>query len=227
MKKLAALTLSLFLTIGTAFADTPKDPDPQTGTPAPAAKRKVAPKKKVDNSAEIAAQLEEVRKALQAQQEQIQQLKNELARRDQQITDVRNAAVAADSKASEAAARASEAAASSAEAKTAATAVTSDVNDMKLGNESLKNAVQDTQKKIISAESPATLHFKGISLTPGGFFAAETVSRSRALSADDNTPFTSGRRPKVRLALPLSLIFCSGSGTRLAVTRIFTIVSFG
>ena len=117
-------------------------------------------------------------------------MKNELARRDQQITDVRNAAVAADSKASEAAAKANEAAASSAEARTAATAVTSDVNDMKLGSESLKSAVQDTQKKIISAESPATLHYKGISITPGGFFAAETVSRSRALSADVNTPFT-------------------------------------
>ena len=216
MKKLAALTLSLFLTIGTAFADTPKDPDPQTGKPAPAAKRKAAPKKKVDNSAEIAAQLEEVRKALQAQQEQIQQLKNELARRDQQITDVRNAAVAADSKASEAAARATEAAASSAEAKSAATAVTSDVNDMKLGNESLKGAVQDTQKKIISAESPATLHFKGISLTPGGFFAAETVSRSRALSADVNTPFTTIPYPGNSLAKASETNF-SGRPTRVTL----------
>jgi cell division septum initiation protein DivIVA len=114
MKKLAALTLSLFLTTGTALANTPKDPDPQASKPAPTAKPRGAAKKKVDNSAEIAAQLEEVRKALQAQQEQIQQLKNELARRDQQITDARNAAVAADSKASEAAAKAAEAAASSA-----------------------------------------------------------------------------------------------------------------
>jgi len=191
MKKLAALALSLFLTIGTAFADTPKDPHPQAGKPASGARPKAAAKKKVDNSAQIAEQLEEVRRALQAQQEQIQQLKNELARRDQQITDARNAAVAADSKASEAAAKAAEAAASSAEAKTAATAATSDMNDLKLGSESLKVAVQDTQKKIISAESPATLHYKGISITPGGFFAAETVSRSRALSADVNTPFTS------------------------------------
>jgi hypothetical protein len=190
MKKLAALTLSLFLTTGTALADTPKGPDPQTSKPAPAAKPRAAAKKKVDSSAEIAAQLEEVRKALQAQQEQIQQLKNELARRDQQITDARNAAVAADSKASEATARASEAAASSAEAKTAASALTSDVNDLKLGSDSLKGAVQDTQKKIISAESPAAIRYKGINITPGGFIAAETVFRNRATSADINTPFT-------------------------------------
>jgi hypothetical protein len=216
MKKLAALTLSLFFTIGTTVADTPKDPDPQASKPAPAAKPKAAARKKVDNSAEIAAQLEEVRKALQAQQEQIQQLKNELARRDQQITDARNAAAAADSKASEAAAKASEAAASSAEAKTAATAVTSDVNDMKLGSESLKSAVQDTQKKIIAAESPSTLHFKGISLTPGGFFAAETVSRTRALSADVNTPFTAIPYPGNSLARVSETNF-SGRPTRVSL----------
>jgi hypothetical protein len=189
MKKLAALTLSLFLTVGTALADTPKDPDPQASKPVPAAKPKAAART-IDKSREIAAQLEEVRKALQAQQEQIQQLKNELARRDQQITDARNAAAAADSKASEAAAKATEAAASSAEAKTAATAVTSDVNDLKLGNESVKVAVQDTQKKIIAAESPATIHFKGMNITPGGFLDAATVFRSRATSSDINTPLT-------------------------------------
>jgi len=37
-------------------------------------------------------------------------------------------------------------------------------------------------------ESPMALHFKGITLTPGGFTAAETVYRNRALSADINTP---------------------------------------
>ncbi len=38
-------------------------------------------------------------------------------------------------------------------------------------------------------ESPMAIHFKGITLTPGGFTAAETVYRNRALSADINTPF--------------------------------------
>jgi len=54
----------------------------------------------------------------------------------------------------------------------------------------LKGAVQDTQKKIISAESPAAIHYKGITITPGGFLAAETVFRNRATSGDINTPFT-------------------------------------
>jgi len=40
-------------------------------------------------------------------------------------------------------------------------------------------------------ESPAAIHYKGITLTPGGFVAAETVWRQRATSADINTPFNS------------------------------------
>src|SRR5271155_120 len=38
-------------------------------------------------------------------------------------------------------------------------------------------------------ESPAAIHFKGITITPGGFLAAETVFRNKAIGADINTPF--------------------------------------
>jgi hypothetical protein len=44
-------------------------------------------------------------------------------------------------------------------------------------------------------DEPASLHFKGITLTPGGFTAAETSWRSKALSADVNTPFNSAPMP--------------------------------
>jgi len=40
-------------------------------------------------------------------------------------------------------------------------------------------------------ESPAAIHFKGITITPGGFLAAETVFRNKAIGADINTPFNS------------------------------------
>src|SRR5215813_7166772 len=39
-------------------------------------------------------------------------------------------------------------------------------------------------------EGPASIKYKGITITPGGFIEAATVSRSRATSADINTPFT-------------------------------------
>ncbi|MGH9724159.1 MAG: hypothetical protein ACRD41_03750, partial [Candidatus Acidiferrales bacterium] len=41
------------------------------------------------------------------------------------------------------------------------------------------------------ADEPTSIHYKGITLTPGGFLAAESVWRQRALSADVNTPFNS------------------------------------
>jgi hypothetical protein len=40
-------------------------------------------------------------------------------------------------------------------------------------------------------DEPAAIHYKGITLTPGGFSAAETVWRSKATSSDINTPFNS------------------------------------
>jgi hypothetical protein len=50
-----------------------------------------------------------------------------------------------------------------------------------------KVSSQPAQEK--KEDEPASLKFKGVTLTPGGFFAAETVWRQRGLVADDNTPF--------------------------------------
>lgn len=46
------------------------------------------------------------------------------------------------------------------------------------------------QDKPKAEEAPTSIHIKGITLTPSGFFAAETAFRTRATSADVNTPFT-------------------------------------
>lgn len=48
---------------------------------------------------------------------------------------------------------------------------------------------QDTDKPASNA--PAEIHYKGITLTPGGFVAAETVTRQRSTASDINTPFNS------------------------------------
>jgi len=189
MRKTAAMILSLFLVSGIAFADTPKDGDPQ---PAQTAKTKKPAKKPAVKSATaiLAEQVEALRQSMEAQQQQIRQLQDELAKRDAQIGDVKSAAAAADAKASEADAKASVAASSTADVKTTTTTLTSDVSDLKLSNEAVKGAVADAQKKIIAGESPASIHYKGITLTPGGFLEAATVYRTRAASADINTPFT-------------------------------------
>jgi hypothetical protein len=194
MKKFAALTLSILLTYGIALADTPKDADPE---PAKAAKAAKAPKAKAAKSAEkesaaFAAELEELRQTLQAQQEQLQLLKEELAKRDRQIDEARDAAATANTRAAEASNKAAEAVSASAEVKSAANSLNSTVSDLKLSNESLRTTVATTaaQEKKAEETGPTTIRYKGITITPGGFIEAATVTRTRANSADINTSFT-------------------------------------
>jgi hypothetical protein len=195
MKKIAALTLSLFLTYGTAFADTPKDTpkdaDAQPAKPATPAKAKAAKKADKSDSA-IAAEIEELRQTLQAQQEQLTLLKEELAKRDRQIDEARDAAAAANARAAEASTKATEAVNTTAEVKSNEATLNTTVANLKSSNEVLRTTVATAQadEKKSSEDGPATIRYKGVSITPGGFFAAETVFRNRATSADINTPFT-------------------------------------
>lgn len=191
MKKLAALILSLFLTTGMALADTPKDSDAQPPKAAAPAKPKAAKKAERTDSA-IAAEIEELRQAIQSQQEQLQLLKEELAKRDRQIDEAREAAAAANARAAEASTKAVEAVNSSAEVKTTAATLNTTVSDLKASSEVLKTTVakEQAEEKKAQETGPNSLRFKGVTLTPGGFFAAESVFRQRAVSGDINTPFT-------------------------------------
>ena len=191
MNKLAALTLSLFLVCGTAFADTPKDADAPPAKPKPPA----AAKSEEKSNAAIAAEIEALRQSLESQQEQLQLLKEELAKRDRQIDEAREEAASANARASEASSKATEAAAASADAKTSTVALNSSVTALKATTDAiaLTTAPGNSGSSQLqnSDDGPAAIRYKGITITPGGFFAAETVYRSRATSADINTPFTS------------------------------------
>ncbi len=198
MKKIAALTLSLFLTVGTALADTPKDTpkdaDAQPAKPATPAKPKAATKTDKSDSA-IAAEIEELRQVLQAQQEQLTLLKEELAKRDRQIDEARDAAAAANSRAAEANTKATEAVNTTAAVKSTADTLNTTVAGLSASNAALKSTVATVATKQADAskppeEGPASIRYKGVTITPGGFFAAETVFRNRAASADINTPLT-------------------------------------
>jgi hypothetical protein len=191
MKKIGALTLSLFLVSGTAYADTPKDADPQPSKTAQPAKPKAAKKTEKADSA-LAVQIEELRQAVQSQQEQLQLLKEELAKRDRQIDEAREAAAVANAKAVEATSKATEAVNTSAELKSTATTLNTTVRDLKASNEILKTTVATEQAdaKKAGEEGPTTIKYKGISITPGGFIAAETVFHSHATGSDVNSTFT-------------------------------------
>ena len=191
MKKLAALTLSLFLMTGTAFADSPKD-SPKEADAQPSKTTTAARSASSKSNAEIAAEMEELRQALQAQQDQLQLLREELAKRDRQIEEARETAAAANSRATEANVKATEAATTSAEVKSTTSALNTSVANLAASNSAVVNgsaAASQGQAKPAEEKGPTTIRFKGVNITPGGFIAAETVNRQRAQSADINTPF--------------------------------------
>ena len=72
----------------------------------------------------------------------------------------------------------------------AVTTLQSDVANLKTESSSLSSQVQASQVETKKLENPDTIHYKGIDLKPGGFLAAETVDRQRAIGGDVNTQFT-------------------------------------
>jgi len=182
--------------MGTAFADTPKDTpkdaDAQPAKPAAPAKAKAAAKKAENSDSAIAAEIEELRQAMQAQQEQLTLLKEELAKRDRQIDEARDAAAAANARAAEATTKATEAVNTTVAVKSAADTLNTKVADLSASNEALKTTVATEQAdaKKASEEGPASISYKGIRITPGGFVEAATTFRSHATGDDINTQFT-------------------------------------
>jgi hypothetical protein len=148
--------------------------------------------------------------ALAAQQQQIQELRDELHHKDQAVGQAQAAATDAASKADAAQAQAAQQQQAVGELKT-------DVADLKTNVTNTAVTVQETQKNVNAAlESPSAIHFKGITITPGGFAAAEFVRRSRALASDINTPFNSLTMPGASQS-SIPEFFGSGRQSRISM----------
>ncbi|HEX2711585.1 MAG TPA: hypothetical protein VHM88_05090, partial [Candidatus Acidoferrales bacterium] len=82
--------------------------------------------------------------------------------------------------------------AATAEVKSTTVSLNSTVSDLKASNEVLRTTVatEQAEAKKAAEEGPTTIKFKGISITPGGFLAAETVFRTRNITSDVNSDFT-------------------------------------
>ena len=129
--------------------------------------------------------------AIMQQQQQIQELRDELRHKDQGLQQAQTAASDAAGKAD-----AAQAAANSQQA--AVTELKGNVADLQGAVANTVVNLQETQKSL--SESPLAIRYKGVTLTPGGFVAAETVTRQRANEASINTPFNSIPYPGNALA---------------------------
>ncbi len=173
------------------------------------------PKKKT--GAITAADVQALKDAIEAQkavlaqqQQQIQQLEDQLHQKDQVVQQAQTAAT-------DAAGKADAAQAAATQQQQDVKDLKNDVSDLKANMSSTATTLQETQKMAKeSAESPIALHYKGITITPGGFLAAESVRRSRALGSDINTPFNAVPMPGASTT-GISEFFGSGRQSRISM----------
>ena len=183
----------------------------QTGTAA----KPIKPKRRAA-PAITAADVQALKDAIASQQaalaqqgQQLQELRDALRSKDQAVQQAQTVATDAAGKADAAQAQATQQQAVVGELKT-------DVTDLKSNLLNTSLSVQETQKNVTaSMENPTSLHFKGITLTPGGFLVAEFVRRSRALGGEA-TPFNSLTMPGASQS-NTSEFFGSGRQSRISM----------
>jgi hypothetical protein len=223
MKKQLQAAIAAVLVLGTLSLHA------QTDSTAPATtammakkttkKAKVVKTKVAEESKEEIA-IRELKAKMEAQQSQIDALKQENTAKDAALSAAQTSAATAQSQAAAAASQA-QAATDAAQAQAAATAaVKSDVNDLKVANTGLATTISDTKKDLNEKiDSPSALHYKGITITPNGFLAFENVWRERSVNSDINTPFNSIPMPSANEGHVSELNF---SGRQSRIGALFT-----
>ena len=117
---------------------------------------------------------------MEAQQEQIEQLRQQLQVRDSTIQQLQQQVDQDQTVVTEAEQKA-DAAASNGDA--AVSLVRNQVSDLR-SNEANTALRQEAQQSVSAPEGPLAIHFKGITLTPGGFLDATGIYRTHNENAD-------------------------------------------
>jgi hypothetical protein len=171
MKRRLAIALSVVMTTS-VFAQT----DSQTEKPKTTHRASSSP---------VSKQLEDMKDAISAQQQQIQQLQQQIATRDQAIQALQQQ-VSNMPKPEPPPPQGQDP-----QSASEINALQHQVSDLSTVSGNTVNELQETQKRVAGLESPLAIHYKGITITPGGFLAAETIWRQRAEGADINTAMNS------------------------------------
>jgi hypothetical protein len=135
-------------------------------------------------------QMRELKESVKAQQDEIDSLKSQVAAKSSDAATAQQTAADAQTQAAAAAASAAEAQAAAAAASTKVDSVSSSVTDLKSTTTGLTETVVTNQAHVEEEiNEPAKIHYKGITITPVAFFAAEGVFRKSAINSGINTPF--------------------------------------
>ena len=135
---------------------------------------------------------EQIQSLRQDLENEINGLKTDLANKDAELRQAKQAAADAQAAADRANAAVSASSQAVSDNASAVSTLQSTVTDLKGNQASLAATVSDETAKIKKEFlSPNVLHYKGVGITPGGFVAAETVWRSKATGGDIPTAFSS------------------------------------
>lgn len=158
----------------------------------PAAKKHVATKRaKTPPAPSVQEQILELRRELQSHELQINALKADLAEKDAQLKQTQMAAAEAQASAAKAETAAASQQHAVIENTAAVTTLQSSVTDLKGKQASLTSTISDETAKIKKdIATPSALHYKGITLTPGGYVVADTAYRGKATGGDVSTAFS-------------------------------------
>ncbi len=139
-----------------------------------------------------ARELREVKEQMAGQQAQIDVLRTQLATRDQQVAAAQQSAAEAQAQVASAASATAAAAAQGTQNAQDVQQLKASVGDLSTQNQTLTETVVKNQAQVQEEiNSPTTLHYKGVTIQPVGFFAFEGVWRQRSVNSDINTPFNS------------------------------------
>ena len=166
-------------------------------------------------------EMEEMHEQLQTE---IDLLKQQLSQRDAQVTAsvaaAQDSAASAQQQAASASAQTQAVTSSVQQNASAVSTLQTTVQQNQTANEQVATQVQavaaDTTAIKKAVEEPASLRYKGITLTPGGFLAGESVWRQRAMNADlftnwNSTPYPNSGEAHVTEWVP------SARGSRLSL----------
>jgi hypothetical protein len=214
MKKQLTVAIAALLFAGTLslHAQTTTT-DPATTTTSKA--KRVKKPKKVEETEEQKA-IRELQEKMAAQQAQIDVLTQQNAAKDAALAAAQSTAATAQTQAATAAAQAQSAAAATQSQADAVTNLKSTVTDLQNSNAGLVSTINTTKTDLNDQiNAPSALHYKGVTITPGGFAAFEGVWRERSVNSDINTPFNSIPLPSANEGHTSELNF-SGRQSRLS-----------
>ena len=140
----------------------------------------------------LAQEVRELREKQAAQQAEIDALTQANATKDAALASANASAQQAQQTAQAATAQAQSVSATVQQNTDAVQALKSNVSDLQTTNAGLVSTISANKQELTEKiESPLTIHYKGVTITPVAFFAGEGVFRNRSVNSDVNTPFNS------------------------------------